>query len=326
MYAAFVRKRAKIAAVAALTIAVVGLPLPAHADDAAFVFDPPTSIQVEYGAYWVVNATTDIGFQQNPTTLVSQTPGLADPGFFFYPDPSGAFAAKLQLTPSPSTPPLAVGSYPLDITLDAPGYLTTYHAHATGATLEVVPAALTPSVTLDADPTASGGLVVTGLLSGGFLKWMSQVASSPPVPVLPAGSWSFVIKDSAGKVALEKNIDDAAGGPAAVSFYWDGATAGEDYTATADFTVEAASAENFSVAPGTPTTARTDVPSRPVPVADAPAPGKEPTPSGFSVPLWAIVLGGLAFLILAVALVLILVRGRGRRAPTAPAITDGSAP
>lgn len=188
--------------------------------------------------------------------------------------------------------------------------------------LTVAPAPIGTDLRVIPDPGNRDNAVVTVMLTGDYIEAMGGDGGGPP---LPAGEWHIVIQDERGKTAFHDDVAQPKEGPPYLSAYWSGVGSGP-YAATTSFEFDAASAAFFSVtaAKGTPF-----VPlAAPTSSASSQPAGSTAAPPAASVPLWTLLVAGLAVLGLLLSALLTARRQRGmtRRDETAepdPAV-DGA--
>ncbi len=204
--------------------------------------------------------------------------------------------------------PLAAGTYTFTLKLHyddgTPGGV---NETSPPATVTVTPAALTTELNVIPDPSAAHGVIVSSRLSGPFAdNFGSQ--DFPNAPLAPKGVWHFEITDSTGAVAAQQ--DQPSDGSLASSFYWGGAQAGTDYSATVKFSSASETASNFAIADATPVTFTGASSPRPEPTSTAAAAPiiETPTSTGFQLPVWLVVLLGIIITGLAAAAVVMYVR------------------
>jgi hypothetical protein len=315
-YARRVRaKRVFLTGFAALAAVAASLAFPASAaaEDVPFTLSEPAVQQVEYGRYWSFQGASDYLFSSGlPTTVTSTSPDL--PGYAFssanYLNPN-VFESILVLSPAAEAPPLAPGTYAIaadwSVASDPPRV-----AHFAGATLTITPAALGVAVEVAPDSQSAGGVLISGRLTGGFVDSVPPFRYSPSTPVLPAGSWTFVITDSTGERVLERTLEDAEAGLPGVSLYWNGAKPEERYTVTTAFTVAPESAANFTVGASAPAEFASTAVVRPTPTPEAPTPPPVTAESEFTAPVGALVLVGVVLLGLVIAALVLGIRLRSR--------------
>ena len=320
--------RTATAGVAAALIVLVGAQ-PAQAIDVDYQieFDAPASVSVEYGQYWNLPMTAENGgfwieiVNQQPEAVITITgnAGAYKPDFYFY-------AAAGGLTSAYGTSPLGVGSYEFSVSgTHTYSYGDTY----TGATtapgkVTVTKAKLGVELRVLASASNSTGAIVTAKFTGRFAEEY-QSSFFPGAAVSPAGTWAITIKDAAGETAIQQSIERAAGDDVlATSFYWPDAEPGEQYTATAEFTPTGTSAANFTVTAAQPFSYTAPAELRPTPTSTATArpDASLPEPTGFGIPLWALIT--LIALILGLgALVTILsVRLNRQRTPNSGEVSE----
>lgn len=296
---------------------------------AEIVFTDPTSASIEYGQSWSFPLRGDYmtqWFLSNPENHpgaleISGAPVGYKPGVFI----QGSGAATGALYSNYDTRPLNAGTYSFTITVDA----MYFDAHYLGATptpavLTITPAKLGTEVRVVPDPSNPANAIISARLTGRFVEEHSS-SEFEGSPLSPAGSWSITLTDSTGAKALERTVDRVAGDDTlATSIYWDEAEPGEQYTASATFTPSATPA-NFEVTPAIDfdyTAADTLREIAESDAAEQSAADLPPEPD-FSVPLWWVILIGVAISTL-IAFAIVFAT-RLARLPARPAAPTGAA-
>ncbi len=256
----------------------------------------PTTI--EYGQYWSFPLNCDGAqyyyFIYNNGLATSTITGAPDyqADIYIYTEFGPFNPCNGTVSAGYEVPPLKAGNYSITVGGTYNDGSDTYTAETpTPATLTVEKAKLGVELRVLADPSNGDAALVTAKFTGRFVdEYQSSFFTGAALS--PAGIWNITLTDSDGEVAIERSIERAAGDDVlATSFYWDEAEPGEQYTASAVFTPEGASAGNFAItqasdfdytAPGvqrpTPTSTATFEP-------DASLPGA----TGFSLPLWSLI-------------------------------------
>jgi len=279
--------------------------------------------EVEYGQYWDVSYTAE-GWPNWYGDMVIQGTGTPSgwwPGYYRYANGyyghSGVFGSFLGVAW------LAPGEYTFVVKQDAAPFGPRHKGESQPVTLTISPAALEAQVRAVADPASEGNVIVSASLAGRFAEeyQYNYTYSDGSGAPSPAGTWAFEIVDSSDTVVEERTVErPAAGDVFSESFYWTEGVPGEEYRLTSTFTAAPESSANFAVTQAPTATFTIPDEARTVPVAV----GEKPTPidpgevAGFSVPLWWILLIGLALVAL-IALTVILAVQLGRSAAGAPA-------
>lgn len=282
-----------------------------------------TSVTIEYGQYWGFGVDADVQFYDwiyTPATYEitsTSTPSGYKPSLglykqYWYSDPTGGISMPYEV------PPLGAGTYTFSINGTYNDGVDTYTAQTpTPATLKVEKAKLGVELRVLADPSNGEDAIVTARFTGRFVE---EYTSSffPGAALSPAGTWKITVTDADGVVAIESNVERAAGDDTlATSFFWPDAEPGKQYTASAEFVPTGASANNFSIAPAADFDYTAPVSERPVPTSSASArpDASLPEPTGFGLPLWLLILAAVLILGLAVVTTILSVR-LNRRSPT----------
>jgi len=287
------RRTALVAVTAALILAT---PFAASADPVLTV--EPSAQTVEYGEAWEYTVAVD-DCARSCSTIVIRKAGQAaavrinpDAGFS-----EADFAQK----------PLVPGGY-------------TFRAYAASTrspsvNLTVTPAALDVDLRIIADENHPSGAIIIAQLSGAFVERIHAVDCSGCANVgeLPTGTWDVAIRDSAGDEVYRQSVTTTTATTTTsenVSMYWNDVPAGEDFTATAEFT-PTSQVENFAI------TAERDIPytAPETPAVGVTLPDALPAtvqqPSGPTLPLWG-VLAAILLVVLLVVAAVVLVRAIAR--------------
>ena len=254
-----------------------------------------TSSTIEYGQYWSFGVVCDWTYfitvheAGNSVVASTSTPSGYTPSLALY-SPYTGFTGSI--TAPYDVAPLGAGTYTFSISGSGTDGTNTYTGMTpTPATLTVEKAKLGMEVRVLADPNNSTGAIVTAKFTGRFAEEY-QSSFFPGAAVSPAGTWAITIKDAAGETAIQQSIERAAGDDVlATSFYWPDAEPGEQYTATAEFTPTGTSAANFTVTAAQPFSYTAPAELRPTPTSTATArpDASLPEPTGFGIPLWALI-------------------------------------
>ena len=285
-------------------------------------FDDPSSRSVEYGEQWYFTATATPTLMATGPWSGSATMHSAPSGYAAqvssYQD-AAYTTTYVYVNQSYDLAPLAPGSYTVDATVTNGTDSATTTAPAR---LTVVPAKLGVELRVLSDANNPDGAIVTARFTGRFVD---EYGSSfyPGSALSPEGTWKISLIDTDGQVATERSIERRAGDDVlATSFYWQDPEPNAKYVAKATFTVSGTSAGNFDVAPAADFPFTSSDESRPVPTSTATAAAPAPLPevSDFSLPLWALILGGVLIAGLAALVIVFLVKLRA----SANAAEDGA--
>ena len=324
------RHRAALAAVFLPVLAILGAGA-AHAEElpVAISFNEPRTKTVEYGQVWdfafigddIVAFEYDLDKHPGNEAIfqvkTTGTPSGYAPAAYAYVAGGGTTGSVFH---DYGTPLLGVGSYTFSVAVDGIGFGNTYKGETPQpASLTITPAALGTEVRVVPDEADPRNAIVTARFTGRFVDEY-QSSYFPGAAISPAGQWSITVVDAAGDVAVERSVDREAGDDTlATSFYWSGAKPGEQYTATATFTPSGTSGANFAATPAAAFEFTADESQRVVAASDAiekPAADLPPEPD-LSVPLWLVLLIGLASAALITVAVIFGVRLLRSRAPIA---------
>ncbi len=260
-------------------------------------FTGETSRTVEYGQYWSFDMAGDFefynfvygmrNFQVDATGLPA---GYTVPLTMYV---SGISSAGYLSAPY-EIAPLGVGSYSFSISGWSPIPPDKQYTaqSSTSAQLTIEKAKLGMELRVLADPANSDGAIVTAKFTGRFVDEYSS-SFFPGSALSPAGTWKITLTDANGEVATERNVERVAGDDVlATSFYWADAEPGEQYTASASFTPSGDSANNFAIGAAQDFAYTAPESARPVPTSSATAKPDTSLPeaTGFSLPLWALIL------------------------------------
>lgn len=291
-----------------LVIGGVLLPTSTAAADPILEFDEPRTVEVEYGQYWqLVLRGKDFGMLHKD--IEASIPTL----------PSYPLTLNPHRDSFPNNPvyavtvlgdqrPLGAGTYSV-----VAGYVDADNVAKTTtlpAGVVIKPAALVSELRVVADKNNPINAVVTVRFTGRFIDefYSSTYIGSP---LMPSGEWSVDIADASGETVksftVTRNADDDV---VATTFYWDGAKSGETYTASAAFAPTGDAVKNFTIAtPGsfeyTAATATRPVPQSTASAAPADSVAAEPD---FGVPLWWVILIGVALAALIVFAVVFAIK------------------
>lgn len=288
--------RAAFAAVSLVSLGVVSQlsTTAAVAEEPVVTLSEPTSISIEYGQYWSFNARAAGAYTSLGSTAKAEmqgAPGSFVPEVVVYDSYNEPNTMLVSVSSPYGSAPLSPGSYKINIRVyNDPS--TEGSAIATPAALTIAPAKLGMEMRVLADQANSGGAIVTAKFTGRFVDEY-QSSFFPGAAASPAGTWTITIKDSAGEVAVQQDIDRTAGDDVlATSFYWPDAEPGEQYTASAAFTPSGASATNFTIGAAQNFSYTAPESVRPTPTSSATAKpdASLPEATGFGLPLWALIL------------------------------------
>jgi hypothetical protein len=317
-----VRVRIKRTAAVALSL-LVGFTLAQSTAASSVAADTPIDVHftssspktVEYGEFWSWDFESDHNFYWSAyvsglaTVTVSGAPAGYSPELSMY--DNGTYTGILYAPYD--APPLGAGTYSIVISGSYTDGTDTYSGEtAPPASLIVEKAKLGIELRVLADPANTDGAIVTARFTGRFVDEY-QSSFFPSAALSPAGVWRISLTDSNGEVATERSIERAAGDDVlATSFYWSDAEPGEQYTASATFTPEGASAANFAVTPPADFSYTAAESQRPTPTSTAAAePDAElPEATGFGLPLWSVILVGVLIVGLATLVTILVLRLR----------------
>jgi hypothetical protein len=215
--------------------------------------------------------------------------------------------------------PLVVGTHKLTLALTT----ELCGAQEVPATVTVQKAAMSVDGRLTADPNAPQNAIITMLAVGDFVDKLTPTYLLSPDDAVsarfPAGTWNMSIADADGKVVHEMSVTTKYGDDPWATGYWAATPPDAQLTATATFTPSGTTGGNFAMAKPTPlsySTAQETNPGLSKPADDGPPATAAPT--GFTLPLWALVAGAvLAAGALALGIVaLVRLVGRQRRLDT----------
>lgn len=296
---------------------------PVAADPTFQVTNP--ELESEYGIPWAFQVTaTETRAYNEPWSIAASMQGAPSgyaPTSYAYTQADDTTIGSVA--PSNTMRALEVGTYPVTLTLMAPGNIAVT---TTTAELTITPARLGIELLLLPDPSNTDNAVLSARFTGQFAS--NYLPSTyPGAGLSPAGTWNVVIKDSAGAAVLEQEIDRLAGDDVlAISAYWKDAQAGERYVAHVTFTPSGDSVKNFDVTGSNNVDYTAPPPARPAPESTAsPAPFvADPAAAGPSLPLWSLLAAALAGLGLAGALIVQLARNprRLRSSESTPGVVE----
>lgn len=291
-------------------------------------FASPASATIEYGQYWYfeVSGSSDYYYNiyssGNSVVTATGTPSGYQAQQALY----GSFeGTKGQLSAGYDVAPLGAGTYTFSI-----GGTTSFGEDSyTGktpspATLIVEKAKLGVELRVLADPSNGDAAIVTAKFTGRFVdeyqsSFFAGAAQSP------AGTWSITVKDADGEVAIERNVERAAGDDVlATSFYWADAEPGQQYTASAAFVPSGNSASNFSIGAAQNFAYTAPEEQRPVPTSTATEKpdASLPEATGFGLPLWTVILVAVLIVALGVLVTILSVRLSRRPSPSAKEVSE----
>lgn len=295
------------------------------ADEPAEISFTTTSATIEYGQYWSFPLECDFTFWITVYQAGGEAPG--NTAITSSSVPSGYEPSLALNSPYVGYPgylsapydvaPLGAGTYTFSVGGTGTDGTNTFTGETpTPATLTVEKAKLGIELRVLADPANPAAAIVTARFTGRFVDEY-QSSFFPGSAKSPAGTWNITITDKDGAVATERSVERAAGDDVlATSFYWADADAGEQYFASATFTPEGVSAANFAVTQATDFPYTAAEANRPVPSSTATGTpdASLPEATGFGLPLWLLIVGGVLALGLAALVTVFSVRMSRRSA------------
>lgn len=283
------------------------------------------ALRTTYGDYWSFTFYTDSGFYYDPAGVVEIDGPLSD----FAADavivsnikaPDSASDVIAYLNPPFSVPPLSAGSYQF-----SPRLRWTFSDQpfvgepASPATLTIDPAALRVDSRVQQDSNNPVVTVISAALTGEYIDEWAWTSSYPDVEPgyarVPGGTWRIVVTDDEGTTVVDETVDRQEGAVPSTTLAIADLPRDTTLSATATFTLDAASAGNFTVAQAESFAFTTPAEGRPILVVDdetldevAIMADPEPT-----VPVGVIAMAGLIALGLATTVVVQVVRLRRAR-------------
>jgi hypothetical protein len=321
------RRHAVPAAALAAILLSQGLAASATADDwpNAVSFTDPKTATLEYGQYWYFPLSCDADFYNNSysagtaTATVTGAPSGFTPQFDMYTSFGPGSTCSGGVATGYDTAPLNAGNYSITVRGSYEDGGVTYNAQTpTPAVLTIEKAKIGVELRVVPDSSDAEAVIVTARFTGRFVDEY-QSSFFPGAAKSPAGIWKITLVDSAGEVATERSIERAAGDDVlATSFYWADGEPGQTYTASAQFTAESSSASNFAITQAGDFDFTVADSPRPVPSSTAAAEPDShlPEATGFSLPLWVVVVSTLLIVGLGVLVTLLSLRLRRRSTAT----------
>jgi hypothetical protein len=282
------------------------------------VFTEPDLV-IEYGQPWGFAFTTSWEFLSDLTTAEITGP-VSGPTSNFSTYSIPPFGAGGWVSGTGEGAPTPAGQYEIGLTLRTQSYGETYvSSPAAPASLTIEPAELTVDFRAGADSTNPVVTVLSAQLTGEFVDYFGGSFSDPSaVPIytarIPAGTWTFTVRDDAGTTVAERSITNAAGALPSAAVALVDLPARSELSAEVVFTADAAAASNFVITQAPPfdfTTAdAVRTPDRVV------VPEDEATAnSGPGIPQGIVLVVGLLALGLVAALIILSLRLRPAAAP-----------
>jgi hypothetical protein len=286
---------------------------------------------VTYGQGWYFPFEAPIVFGPGATVTGDVAGPFEGPitnfmyGYSFPAAQGGIFLPSDQL-------PTPAGDYQVYATLRTTYGGTEYVATpAAPAHLVVKAAKLKIVQKVVADPNSPNNAIVSASMTGDYIDNYRWTVTAPAdqlftnTPRIPSGTWSIRIADG-DKAVFERKIDQPAGGPIDLSFYWNSIPLNAQLTSTITFTPTGSAVGNFDVTQPAPFAFTSAAEGRLVPVADPAGTDQNvvATHIGPSFPLWAVLLTGLLGIGLIAAIVALRISATRRRgaaagiAPTEP--------
>ena len=274
--------------------------------------DPATQT-VTYGDYWTFTVATSgpsaIVPPNSPVDVTGATSPYHPSVQFFYDSTDGDDRA--YLSPPMDRQPLEVGHYAFKVnsTADSGGDHYIFST-ATAAQLTINKAPLGIDLRVVNDPNSTGNAIVSLSFTGSYIDNLYPANGDPSAPLVPSGIWALTVTGPDGAIAIQRNIQQAAGFASSTSFYWPNVPAGKSFKAKATFTADASIAGNFTISPSsevdyTSTPAATPTP---VPTELSTSAHSNPNQSGFALPLWLVIVLAVVILGLAVTVTILAVK------------------
>lgn len=210
---------------------------------------------------------------------------------------------------------LPAGTYPVKVTGSALVFSGTEVLEYRGAdettlTIEKIPLSVETRVLQN--PESPTSAVIGTRLAGTFVdNYFYYPYYEGRYVHSPGGTWTITVKDSEGATVFEEVTERTDGDHTlGASAIWNDAEAGEQYVASAVFSPNAGSAKNFAVEPSNGFEFTGADSARTVAASDAgdPTASEPPVEPDFSVPVWWVILIGLALLALIGCAVVFAVR------------------
>lgn len=221
------------------------------------VFTEPDLV-IMYGEPWGYSFTTTGPFVGNPSTTLEITGPVTGPTTNFSLYTTGAFDVGGYASGPIDAGPTPAGEYDVTFTLRATDFGETYVATpAAPASLTIEPAELTVDFRAGVDSTNPALTVLSAQLTGPFVDYFAGSFTDPnAVPVyaarIPAGTWTFTVRDEAGATLAERSITSATGALPSAAVALVDLPAKSTLSADVVFTVDAAAASNFAVTQAPP--------------------------------------------------------------------------
>ena len=314
------------AATALAVLAITAIGAPAHAASPVTIdFEATGATTVEFGGEWgyqVDVGNTRCAHRTCTNSLVVTFTG--DNGKTFTAKTDVFLSETSYVAPYTLPDALPAGTYTITANFRDPyGWAGSPNPGLASsnkpAKLTITAAPLAIDFRIESDPHQSAGAVVNAQLTGTFLDQLGGCYGSEEChEPLGDGRWDFVIADKAGATVVEKSVTAKGSNGQFASFYWHDVPASSDFTATAEFTFEAADRKNYSVEAAAPLSFTSpEAVAAGEPGSPEAEPVAEEVQASPSLPLWAVLAWLLVLVLLAAAVgTFALLARRQRRAAT----------
>jgi len=275
------------------------------------------SVKAEYGQYWMAEISytadpqnwrfgSDCYINGCPASAHLDGPRDVDFDFLFQPTSWRETTATATISPfwnSGQVPVVASGSYTLTVTFAAPS--GDVPAVSPPLDVSIVPAALTFTLTTQADPAAPAALIASVLLT--------RQTDDVYIGIEPGGTWTLRGTTENGDEVLSRELTLGTDGYRVwANTYWADPPPGEKVTLT--LTASGTSAD-YSVTDASTTLTTLGAPT-PLPTPEpTAAPDDVASASSAAVPTWSLLVAGLIVLAAIVIIVIVLLRRRPRALP-----------
>lgn len=315
---------------------------PAHAAVAEgpypISFPDGDQVTVQYGDPWSIGFQIDAqgalfyNFSGYVTATVAGDVEAGPTDSFYiasqnYSPEAGVDTARGVLLKDMSLPPTPVGDHSIGLTLSTTALGPLIEATTTSPARLVVQAApIAADLRASVDEVNPDIVVLSSKLSGKFVddwSWVPVATGSVSAgyPTLPNGSWTFSVTDESGAVVAEQTIAPTAGLRSAASVAFADLPRGSTFTARVAYSVDPASASNFTLSQPSDVTFSTSDEPRPLPTASSVPELPTPPPGPPSVPLGFVILAAVLGAALLAVVVTTLVRARRASVVPRPAAT-----